>query len=173
MLSAAGQEATVEVTRLLEIDPLTPFNQVAPVWAHLNMGRFALAGEACRQWYSNDRDNPLASLLLGDILARIGSREEAQEVFAQLVGQWPESGLAKIALFLRHALDGDRDNALAAVTPTLTEYARWDLETTWEMATGYALIGETNEALEWLRHPRQSTAYGLDDIPPDRFVDKG
>ncbi len=37
----------------------------------------------------------------------------------------------------------------------MTEWARWDFEASWEMATGYALIGETDDALEWLENAVQ------------------
>lgn len=53
-----------------------------------------------------------------------------------------------MARFLRHALDGDRDRVRKAVTPTLTEWAGWDFQTTWEMATGYALVGEKDAAID-------------------------
>ena len=36
----------------------------------------------------------------------------------------------------------------AAVTPALRESARWDFQTSWELATGLALINEKEEALE-------------------------
>ena len=94
-------------------------------------------------------------MLLGDVLARTGSREEAITVFDQLARRLPEAAFGQLALFLRRALDGDRGGALAAVTPTLMEWARLDFEASWEMATGYALIGETDDALEWLENAVQ------------------
>ena len=44
VLSAAGQESTVEATRLLEVDPLSPFNQIAPAWGTSPWGG------SLRQW---------------------------------------------------------------------------------------------------------------------------
>ncbi len=155
VLSAAGQESTVEATRLLEVDPLSPFNQIAPAWGHFAMGRFAQAVDLFRCWCRDEPDHPLAAMLLGDVLARTGSREEAITVFDQLARRLPEAAFGQLALFLRRALDGDRGGALAAVTPTLMEWARLDFEASWEMATGYALIGETDDALEWLENAVQ------------------
>jgi non-specific serine/threonine protein kinase len=60
------------------------------------------------------------------------------------------SALGQLALFLRHGLGGNKAEALQAVNPTLTEAARLDFQHSWDMATGYALIEEREEALEWL-----------------------
>ena len=149
-LGFAGRESTVEVARLLAIDPLTPFNLIAPAWVHLSQGRFSQAEEVCRRWYGDERDNPLAALIFGDVLARTGGTEEAKAVFEQLAQRLPEKNVGRLALFLAHALDGDKAEALRAVTPTLMEWVRWDPELSWEMATGYALINEKQKAIDWL-----------------------
>ena len=149
-LSFAGREATAEAERLLRADPLTPFNQIALAWAHLTQGRFSQALDVCRRWFAVDADNPLAALFLGDALARNGRGDEAGTVLRQLAQRLPQTMYGQLAQFLAHALSRERDEALEAVTPTLTESAHWDPEYSWEMATGFALINEKEEALEWL-----------------------
>ena len=56
----------------------------------------------------------------------------------------------QLAQFLSHTLRGNKADALAAVNSDLTEAARWDLQYSWEMASGYALIDERDRAIEWL-----------------------
>jgi hypothetical protein len=53
------------------------------------------------------------------------------------------------SMFLR-ALAGDRDGTFAAVTPDLVEAARVDWQYSWEVASGYALVGASDQALDWL-----------------------
>ena len=155
VLDCAGRDSAAEITKALEVDPLNPLSYVAQGWHHLMMGRFSEAEDQFRRWCRSDPENPFAALLLGDVLARTGSREEAKTVLEQLARRLPDNYVGQIALLLRHALDGDRGSVSAAATPTLTEWAHWDLETTWEMATGYALVGETDSALEWLERAVQ------------------
>ena len=150
VLLNAGREATVEVERLFRIDPLTPFNQIALVWGHLVQGRFSEALDACRHWSQIDADNPLASLVLGDVLARNGRGNDARKVLERLARGQPQTIYGQRARFLVHALTRERDETLEAVTPALTESARWDFQTSWELATGFALINEKEEALVWL-----------------------
>ena len=51
---------------------------------------------------------------------------------------------------------------MQAVTPSLTASVGRDLQYSWEMATGYALIKETDEALEWLEN---ATRHGFINYP--------
>ena len=48
------------------------------------------------------------------------------------------------------------------VTPTLTASARFDVQYSWELATGYALIGRPDEALNWLEN---AVRHGLIHYP--------
>ena len=162
VLAAAGKEWTAEADRLLEIDPLTPINQVVPAWGHLLQGRFSLAAAECRRWLEREPGSPLASLLLGDILARDGHPHEAESVLEQLAAREPETVFGQVALFLSHGLGGRATEALQAVTPSLTASVGRDLQYSWEMATGYALIKETDEALEWLEN---ATRHGFINYP--------
>ena len=116
----------------------------------LPQGRFSQAEEVFRHWYGIDRDNPLAAVLFGDALARTGRTAEAKAVFEQLAQRLPEKNFGRLALFLAHALDGDKAEALRAVTPTMMEWLRWDPSLSFDMAIGYALINEKEKAIDWL-----------------------
>ena len=91
-------------------------------------------------------------MLLGDILARDGHQDEAESVLEQLAARLPETVFGQVALCLSHALGGRATEALQAVTPSLTASVRRDVQYSWEMAAGYALIDERDEALNWLEH---------------------
>jgi tetratricopeptide (TPR) repeat protein len=66
LLAWAGKESTIEVARLLDIDPLTPQNQSIPALHHLFQGRFSSAIAGCREWYERGQRNPMAALLFGE-----------------------------------------------------------------------------------------------------------
>jgi eukaryotic-like serine/threonine-protein kinase len=152
LLAFAGKESTMEVARLLDIDPLTPHNQAIPALHHLFQGRFSSAIGGCREWYERDQGNPMAALVLGDVLARTGRMDEADATFGQLATGFPQTMFGQLALFLRHGLGGNKAKALEAVSPLLVDPAHLDLQHSWDIATGYALIEEQDAALEWLEN---------------------
>lgn len=86
------------------------------------------------------------------MLARNGSIDEAAAIFEQLAVRLPQAMFGQLALFLGLALRGEKGKAAQAVSPTLSESARWDFQYSWDMAAGYALIEEREEALGWLEH---------------------
>ena len=128
LLTAAGKDSAAETTRLLEIDPLTPQNLLVPAWGHLVQGRFSLAVDECRRWHERDPESPLAALFLGDALARNDRVDDAGTTFERLAARFPQTMFGQIGLFLRHALRGNKAQALEAVSPTSAEAARWDLQ---------------------------------------------
>ena len=133
-----------------------------PAWGHLVQGRFSLAVDECRRWHERDPESQLAALFLGDALARNGRVDDAGTTFERLAARFPQTMFGQIGLFLGHALRGNKAQALEAVSSTSAEAARWDLQYSWEMATGYALIGERDQAIDWLTN---ATRRGLINYP--------
>jgi tetratricopeptide (TPR) repeat protein len=133
VLATVGQEWTAEADRLLAVDPLTPFNQIVPVWGHCIRGRFTSAVAEGRRWLARDPESPIAPLLLGDTLARDGHTNDAVSDLAELAARLPETMFGQVALFLGHALAGRMNEAAQTVTPTLTESARFDVQYSWEL----------------------------------------
>jgi serine/threonine protein kinase/tetratricopeptide (TPR) repeat protein len=150
LLRAAGRDSTAEAARLLEIDPLTPHNLLVPAWGHLVQGHFSLAVDEFRRWHERDPESPLAALLLGDALVRNDRVVDAEGTFERLAARFPQTMFGQLGLFLNHALRGNKAQALDAVSPASAEAARWDMQYSWEMATGYALIDERDQAIQWL-----------------------
>lgn len=124
-------------------------------------GQFSLAITGARRFYEADPDHPGAVLLCGSFLARNGDLDEAYVAFDRLA-RMHQTAISQLGLFFRHALAGNKTNASQAVTPALIKAARWDSQYSWEMATGYALIEETDEALEWLEN---ATGRGFINYP--------
>ena len=150
LLGFSGKDSTREAARLAEVDPLTPFGQMAIAWCAIMRGQFVAAAEKCRGAYEQDPDNPITAFVLAEALARSDRRDEATTIYKRVTSQQPETMFGRLAKFLGHALSGEKAEALRAVTPALTNTVRWDLQYSWQMATAYALIGERVQGFEWL-----------------------
>jgi TolB-like protein len=137
--------------RLLEIDPLTPVNNVLPGFVAMCEGRFEEALPAYRRAYELDR-NPPGHITLAVALARAGHVDEACDVLRSLNQRAPGTLTAQYGMFLEHALRGERSEALTALTPHLERYVRFQSYLAWHMGAGHALIGEFDRAFAWLRH---------------------
>jgi serine/threonine-protein kinase len=113
-------------------------------------GRLDAAIGPGREWHERDPENLLAHWMYGSILARNGRNEEARAVFAELEGRTASGPFGRLGAMHGRALAGDRKGAREAVTPDLVEAARVDWQYSWELATAYALVGDRDQALEWL-----------------------
>jgi tetratricopeptide (TPR) repeat protein len=152
LLLFAGKVAAARpsIARLLNVDPLSPQNAPLRGWAAFMEGALDAAIGSAREWHERDPENHLAHWMLGSILARNRRTEEALEVFAAIENDAGAGPFARLAAMFGRALRGDRDGALRAVTPDLVEAAQVDWQYSWEIATGYALVGEIAHAVSWL-----------------------
>ena len=148
----AGREgmARALLARLLDLDPLTPVNHCLTGYVELLEGNLESALPGYRRMHRMDSGNPVARWFLAHTLGRCGRRGEAVTLLNQIRRDTPDTTFARHALFFQHALERDRDAALAAATPHLLAEARWDQHASWWMASAYALIDERNAALDWL-----------------------
>ncbi|MDX1406116.1 MAG: adenylate/guanylate cyclase domain-containing protein [Woeseiaceae bacterium] len=144
------QVAPPLIERLLRIDPLTPLYQFIAGWVPLFEGRFSDAQEIMAPAHDADTENPIITLVYGQALAMNGETDRASVVFEELEAAASDSYFAKLGKFLRHALAGSNDGAIAVVDKELEEFAISDMEWSWTLAQGYALIGATDEAMRWL-----------------------
>jgi len=85
-------------------------------------------------------------------LAWVGRKEEAIAQADRSAKVAPGQVHTKLALMLKHGLQGDATAARAELTP---EFYRWcHTEVTWSyfVAASFALSNAKNDALEWLEH---------------------
>ncbi|MEM8997525.1 MAG: hypothetical protein AAGF23_22260, partial [Acidobacteriota bacterium] len=76
-------------------------------------------------------------------------RKEAGEIFQAIIDGMPGNFHAQLAAFLQAALFG-RDDALTFLVPDLEEAARKDFQYAWHIAGYLALLGRTEQAVDWL-----------------------
>ncbi len=140
------------VKKLLEIDPLTPINRCMLGYISFSEGRFEDAIEPYRMMYKLDPENPIGRWFYASILTWSHRHEEAFKIIDILVNDTPQTIFAQLGLFWRYAMQGKKNEALKVVTSEMTIAARWGEYLSRDMAHGYAILGEKEEALNWLEN---------------------
>jgi TolB-like protein/Flp pilus assembly protein TadD len=152
---SAGQEhsesARIAAGESLRVDPLQPLNWAQAAWRHFSAGRNDEAVQAAhRVLQLTDRGNP-ARVYAGCCLALVGRREDAVRVFEEEGSALGGTPYGSLSLFLSRAIQGDADGAVGQVTPELERAASWTEYLGLYLADGYALIGQNDAAMRWLR----------------------
>lgn len=142
--------------KLLEIDPLNPFNQFAlglNYWLSgdnhnalitfnnvINLNPELDVAEFCMAYvYAWDKQyNNLFSII--DQLEKNRSQDEAHVGFKGWL------------IFLKYAIIGEKSKALEQLNDETINFFWNDPDLPWFGAGGYALINENEEALRWLEH---------------------
>jgi non-specific serine/threonine protein kinase len=138
------------VTRLLELDPVTPMYQCMPGILAMMAGCFDEAVEPFATSFRLDPGNPLVGLCYGQCLALNGQTTEAIEVFDDLQRRFADSFMASVGQLYRCALLGRKDETFRWLNPDVAAVADWDLYHAWNLAECLTLLGDTEAALRWL-----------------------
>ena len=152
LFAGHGAAAGPRIARLIAVDPLSPQNASLPDFCAFMDGDVSLGVRAGRIWQERDPGNPIARWVYGSGLARNQQFDDARTVFAELEARPDAGAFSRMAAMFLRALAGDRDGTCAAVTPELVEAARVDVQYSWEVASGYALVGASDQAMDWLQN---------------------
>ena len=140
------------LTRLVELDPLTPSN-------HCLLGlSWSLGGDAPRAVPSHlraielDPRSTICRVCAGVALVAAGREADAAVQFEWLERQPQEDALAALGRRFRRGLAGDPAAVLSPLGAAERAMAQSDEYWAYLMAGAYALVGETGQALGWLEH---------------------
>jgi len=134
-----------------QLDPLNPL--LYHLWGahHLMKGDPTEALRLARKAREMNPDMPHSRLVSGLSLAAVGKATEGMRELEPLEAVFEPFWLAGYARFLRHAIAGSPDEALAALDDQTRAYAWNDPELPFWVAGPLSLIGRNDLALEWVR----------------------
>ena len=134
--------------RLQQVDPLTSINLAMYGIVAMCDGDYAEALRWTQRSVDVDPGNPTHRMVHAQTLAANGRTEEAIAILHGVSSDAPAMAWARLASALGFALARDRRQVLNVLTPDLREAARWDDIFSWWMADSFALVGETDAALD-------------------------
>ena len=134
--------------RLQKVDPLTSINLAMYAIVAMCDGDYVEAMRWTQRSVDVDPGNPTHRMLHAQTLAANGRKEEAIAILHRVSSDAPAMAWARLAAALGFALAGDRQQVLNVLTPDLRDAARWDDIFSWWMADSFALVGETEAAID-------------------------
>jgi TolB-like protein/Tfp pilus assembly protein PilF len=144
-------EAVVPVIKKhISIDPLHFMVHFAASLLQLFQGRFQAAVEPIEKAYNLVPEGHPIRVYYGVVLAYNNRLEEAFSVFDQVKKVNPDNVFSQIGIMLKFALQGKKKEVLESFTPEILNWAMVDFTNPWITIVGYSLIGEKEEALNWL-----------------------
>jgi len=148
--------------RLLEIDPLTPMNQIMK-------GSFFMDSKIedglpyFEKAYFMDPQSPITQWMLASAYFWCGRNEDAFPVIDRLAEAAPDWTYTKQLLFIKYGIQGNKQRALTYATKELETEAKDDCHFAFHLAECYAVIGNKEKALGLLEH-------GIKVFFPYRFL---
>ena len=140
------------LTRLVELDPLTPSNHCLLGLSYSLGGDAPAALPSHRRAVELDPRSTICRVCAAVALTAAGRGDEAAREFEWLERQPAEDPLARVAVRYRRGLRGDRGAVLSPPGDAERAMAESDEYWSYLMAGAYALAGETDRALSWLEH---------------------
>ena len=133
-----------------ELDPLLPINTVIKAVVYFYQGRFSEGLAWIEKAWAMDNSSPILIWSMVIAAAWDGKPDYAIEHVDQLAAIAPNWVYTQHALFLKHALRGEKDLALKYDTPELAKESQHDCHFALHVAHCFALIGEKKKALDFL-----------------------
>jgi len=140
------------LNKLVEIDPLTPLSYNIRGFLDYMEGRFYLSLEYYRKMYELGPESPGVRLFYAFCLAINERVDEACSIVDLLANDSPQTVLADLGLLLKHALRGEKHQALQSLTPGLKATAEKVEYLSRLLADCFALMDEKEEAIYWLEN---------------------
>jgi TolB-like protein len=150
------------IKRLIEIDPLVAWNYYVASVYYLAKGRVDRALSMIRRAVQMDPEDRNFRFWESYYLAWSDRAEESIDRFNRIIDENALDRVALLSMFLKHALQKEKDKALQVLTKPKRDILWNDPEGPWLMAGGFALLGEKAEALAWLE---RAVARGWSNYP--------
>jgi TolB-like protein/Tfp pilus assembly protein PilF len=138
------------IEKHLSIDPLSFYGHWSAFFLHLAEGRTTQALESVVQAYKLAPGVPPVEVCYAWGLAVNNRLDEAFAIIDRSAITSPDSLFTQLGVSLKYSLQGKKNEALQSVTPQLLAWGRMDFMNPWLIVQLYSLMGEKEEALNWL-----------------------
>lgn len=140
------------VERFFQIDPLNPNSSFTLGLTYFFEGRYDLALEPLRKAYQMEHENPVFQIFYALGLIHNKYYEEGFSIIDQSEKTTPEVGFVKLGIFLKYALQRKKTEALQLLSKESLIWARRDYLYSLQVAEGYSLINQKDNAFDWLEN---------------------
>jgi adenylate cyclase len=160
---AGRPDAALSISeKLMLVDPLSIFSYQMIGDIKFYSGNIKESLPYFRWWLQKDPETPFVRFLCSNNFALNNELKESINVLDSIIKETPSLIFAKFALFLKSALQGDRESALGYATDELKREAASVEYFPINMAWVYVLIDEKEEAVNWLK---KSLGFGYSPYP--------
>jgi len=135
--------------RLLKLDPLTAETYGLRGWVEYYAGLIKESIPYYVKWLEMDPDAPFTQYACSLAYAVNNQIDKSVELLDSLVKKFPNSIYAKFASFFKHALKGNKTQALRYATQELRNHAESLDWLSSGMAFGYAFLKDYDETVKW------------------------
>lgn len=136
--------------RLVRAEPFIALNEFFLPNAHFFGGDFIKAHDLAKVVLDREPGNPLVQFLMTLILLYMGRTEEAGACAILIESRQAPGMLDRLVLALVYAEQGRRDKVEAVLTQECKTSARRDLQYPWHIGTALTILGDHEEAMQWL-----------------------
>jgi hypothetical protein len=137
----------------LDIDPLTPVNNIIASWIEQFAGNFDTAVKVLNRVYQIDMNNPFFRYWYVKGLAYNNCYEEVVEICDLFEKDSQKTIFHMLGVFLKYAIQGNKAKALQSFQSfpeKLRKKAQTDEIFPLSVADAFALIDEKDKAIDWL-----------------------
>jgi len=138
--------------RFRQSDPLNSYNDVLQGYFRYFDGQFSTALDAFRKSYQSNPENPVRRFEYALLLAYNKAFDEAFSIVDQSAKATPNNVGTKFGLLLKYGLLKEKEKAFQIMTPDFRKTCRRDWVWSYFVTLGFALLGEKDEALDWLEN---------------------
>ena len=152
LMAGMDERARELANAAVRLDPLTPLFQCMPGFCEVMAGRPSLAIPYYKRFLEMDPANPAAHCFLAWTLAEAGDPAMALERADELARRFPSTMFGQVGGAFAHALRGDREAGLAAISNELRSLSRRSEMFSRFLAVIETIFGNSDAAIDLLQN---------------------
>jgi serine/threonine protein kinase/tetratricopeptide (TPR) repeat protein len=166
-----SREGLVYADKFEQRDPLNPWRYAMRGLCYFYGCQFGRAVEQFRAFYQVDSTSRLALDLYSTGLASNAQNEEALAIINKMEVTTERNVETIFCLLLKYVLLKDRQNVERLMTPEFQKTCRRDFEWSYIVASRLSLLGEKEDALDWLENAVNRGFINYPFLQCDPFLD--